>query len=107
MVKRRLPSQISVECRHFCTKLKLFLSNINDLNPAFSLITDGFNARSYIENCTMTFWKMPPIFNICAIHFSVTLTPLMVLKVFPSRQHSPIRIVIGISCFKTKLLTKR
>ena len=29
----------------FCIDLNLFLSNINDLNPAFSFITGDFNAR--------------------------------------------------------------
>ena len=32
--------------RNFCTDLDLFLSNINDLNPAYSVITGDFNSRS-------------------------------------------------------------
>ena len=41
----RSPRQTSEEFEDFCTDLKLFLSNINDLNPAFSAITRDFNAR--------------------------------------------------------------
>ena len=42
----RSPSQTSEEFEDFCTDLNLFLSNINDLNPACSVITGDFNARS-------------------------------------------------------------
>ena len=42
----RSPSQASDEFEDFCTDLNLFLSNINDLNPACSVITGDFNARS-------------------------------------------------------------
>ena len=42
----RSPSQTSDEFEDFCTVLNLFLSNINDLNPACSVITGDFNARS-------------------------------------------------------------
>ena len=42
----RSPSQTSDEFKDFCTVLNLFLSNINDLNPACSVITGDFNARS-------------------------------------------------------------
>ena len=42
----RSPSQTSKEFEDFCTDLNLFLSNINDLNPACSVITEDFNARS-------------------------------------------------------------
>ena len=42
----RFPSQTSEEFKGFCTDLNLFLSNINDLNPACSVITGDFNARS-------------------------------------------------------------
>ena len=42
----RFPSQTSEEFKDFCTDLNLFLSNINDLNPACSVITGDFNARS-------------------------------------------------------------
>ena len=41
----RSSSQTSEEFEDFCTDLNLFLSNINDLNPAFSAITGDFNAR--------------------------------------------------------------
>ena len=40
------PSQTFDEFEDFCTELKLFLSNISDLNPACSVITGDFNARS-------------------------------------------------------------
>ena len=42
----RSPSQTSKEFEDFCTDLNLFLSNINDRNPACSAITGDFNARS-------------------------------------------------------------
>ena len=42
----RSPSQTSKEFEGFCKDLNLFLSNINDLNPAYSVITVDFNARS-------------------------------------------------------------
>ena len=42
----RSPRQTSDEFEDFCTDLNLFLSNINDLNPACSVITADFNARS-------------------------------------------------------------
>ena len=42
----RSPSQASEEFEDFCTDLNLFLSNINDLIPACSVITGDFNARS-------------------------------------------------------------
>ena len=42
----RSSSQTSEEFNDFCTGLNLLLSNINDLNPAFSVITGDFNARS-------------------------------------------------------------
>ena len=35
-----------VKFEDFCTDLILFLSNINDLNSACSVITGDFNARS-------------------------------------------------------------
>ena len=38
--------QKSEEFEDFCIDLNLFLSNINDLNPACSFITGDFNARS-------------------------------------------------------------
>ena len=41
----RSPSQTSEEFEAFCTELHLFLSNINDLNLACSVITGDFNAR--------------------------------------------------------------
>ena len=41
----RSPSQTSEEFEDFCTDLNLFLSNINDLNPAYSVITGDFNVR--------------------------------------------------------------
>ena len=34
------------EFERFCTDFDLFLSNINDLTPACSIITGDFNARS-------------------------------------------------------------
>ena len=39
-------SKTSEEFEDFCKDLNLFLSNINDLNPACSVITGDFNARS-------------------------------------------------------------
>ena len=42
----RSPSQTSDEFEDFCIDLNLFLSNINDLNPACSVINGDFNARS-------------------------------------------------------------
>ena len=36
------PSQTFDEFEDFCTELKLFLSNISDLNPACSVITGDF-----------------------------------------------------------------
>ena len=42
----RSPNQISNEFEDFCKDLNLFLSNINDLNPACSIMTGDFNARS-------------------------------------------------------------
>ena len=42
----RSPSQTSEEFDDFWTDLNLFLSNINDLNPACSVITGDFNNRS-------------------------------------------------------------
>ena len=41
----RSPSQDREEFESFCTDFDLFLSNINDLSPACSIITDDFNAR--------------------------------------------------------------
>ena len=42
----RSPSQTFNELEDFCTDLNVFLSNFNDLNPACSVITGEFNARS-------------------------------------------------------------
>ena len=42
----RFPSQISDEFEDFCIDLKLFLLNINDLNPECSVITGDVNTRS-------------------------------------------------------------
>ena len=42
----RSPSQTFNELEDFCTDLNVFLSNVNDLNPACSVITGEFNARS-------------------------------------------------------------
>ena len=42
----RSPSQTSDEFEDFCTDINLFLSNITDLNPACSVITGDFNAKS-------------------------------------------------------------
>ena len=42
----RSPSQTSDEFQEFYTDLNLFLSNIDDHNPACSVITGDFNARS-------------------------------------------------------------
>ena len=42
----RSPIQTSEEFEDFCTDLNLFMSNINDLDPACSVITEDFNARS-------------------------------------------------------------
>ena len=42
----RSPSHTTGEFEDFCTDLNLFLSNINDLSPACSIITGDFNARS-------------------------------------------------------------
>ena len=42
----RSPSQGREEFESFCTDFDLFLSNINDLSPACSIITGDFNARS-------------------------------------------------------------
>ena len=42
----RSPSQDREEFKSFCTDFDLFLSNINDLSSACSIITSGFNARS-------------------------------------------------------------
>ena len=42
----RSPSQTSKEFEDFCTEPNLFLSNINDLIPARSVITGDYNARS-------------------------------------------------------------
>ena len=42
----RSPSQTSDEFEDFYTDLNLFLSNINDLHRACSVITGDFNARS-------------------------------------------------------------
>ena len=42
----RSPNQGREESESFCTNFNLFLSNANDLNPAFSIITGDFNARS-------------------------------------------------------------
>ena len=42
----RSPSQASDEFVDFCTDLNFFLLNINDLNPACSVITGDFNSRS-------------------------------------------------------------
>ena len=39
------PSQGWEEFKSFCTDYDLFLSNINDLSPAWSIITGNFNAR--------------------------------------------------------------
>ena len=41
-----LYSQNSEEFEDICTDLNLFLSNVNDLNPACSVITGDFNAKS-------------------------------------------------------------
>ena len=40
------PSQTSEQFEDFCTDLNLFLSNVNDFNPACSVITGDFNAKS-------------------------------------------------------------
>ena len=42
----RSPSQTPEEFEDICTNLNLFLSNVNDLNPACSVITGDFNAGS-------------------------------------------------------------
>ena len=42
----RSPSQSSDEFDTFCSNLNLFLSNINDLNPASSIVNGDFNART-------------------------------------------------------------
>ena len=42
----RSPTQTSNESEDFCTDLTLFLSNINDHNPACCVITGDFNATS-------------------------------------------------------------
>ena len=42
----RSPSQGQVEFESFCTNFDLFLSNINDLSPACSIINGDFNASS-------------------------------------------------------------
>ena len=42
----QIPYQTFEEFEDFCTYLNLFLSNINDLKPAYSVITGDFNARS-------------------------------------------------------------
>ena len=42
----RSPSQGREELESFYTDFDLFLSNINDLSPACSIITDDFNVRS-------------------------------------------------------------
>ena len=40
------PSQTSDEFEDFFTDLNLFLSNTNDLNPAYGFVTGDFNAKS-------------------------------------------------------------
>ena len=42
----RSPSQSSGKFDTFCSNLNLFLSNINYLNPAFSIVIGDFNART-------------------------------------------------------------
>ena len=42
----RSSSQTSNVFDGFCTNLNLFFSNMKDLNPAYSVITGDFNARS-------------------------------------------------------------
>ena len=42
----RSSSQTSNVFESFCTNFNLFLSNIKDLNPAYSVTTGDFNARS-------------------------------------------------------------
>ena len=42
----RSPSQSYEEFGTFCSNFNLFLSNIKDLNPAFSIVIDDFNARN-------------------------------------------------------------
>ena len=42
----RSSSQGQEEFESFCTKFDLFLSNINDLSPACSIINGDFNASS-------------------------------------------------------------
>ena len=43
----RLPSQTQDEFEEFCNDLNLLLSNVNDVNPTLSVITGGFNAKSF------------------------------------------------------------
>ena len=60
----RSPSQTSDEFEDFCTDLNLFLSNINDLNPACSVITGDFKARS------PEWWALDKKINVgCEISF--------------------------------------
>ena len=40
----RSPSQIHNKTEGFCRNLDFLLSNINDLNPYFSVLTGDFNA---------------------------------------------------------------
>ena len=35
----------TIRFMHFCTNLSLFLSKINDVNPACSVLTGGFSVR--------------------------------------------------------------
>ena len=42
----RSPSQSFDEFDTFCSNLNLLLSNINDLNPASSIVVSDFNART-------------------------------------------------------------
>ena len=42
----RSPSQSPDECDTFCSNLNLFLSSVNDLNPASSIVIGDYNART-------------------------------------------------------------
>ena len=61
------PSQSSDEFDTFCSNFNLFLSNINDLNPASSIVIGDFNARS-------SKWRSSDkeTFEGCAIHSLTT-----------------------------------
>ena len=64
----RSPSQNSVEFDTFCSTLNLLLSNINDLNPASSVLIGYYNAR------TSKWWSSnEETFEGHAIHSLTTL----------------------------------